>query len=137
MKTIAKTLVAISILMISLSVSAGNNIPVAGQVHYKVQIHLPKDMPFRTEHVYVVMTDERNQPIGPAQLLTYGKLTYEFTENQAVIGTRKAMIIYSDGNTSRLFHSTPDVQNGKFIIGGTYIFNLYIVFEEPGGPGVE
>jgi hypothetical protein len=131
MKTIAKILVTISILMISLQVTAGNNQPTLGQVHYKVQIHLPKDIPFQANNVFVVMTDDRDTPIAPPQLLKYGKLSYDFNENKSVIGTRKAMLIYIDGTTSRLFNCTPDVQSGKFIIGGTYQFNVYVVFQNP------
>jgi hypothetical protein len=131
MKTIAKTLVLISILMISITVTAGNNQPMAGKVIYKVQIHLPKDMPFRTQNVYVVMVNERNEPIAPPQLLTYGKSTYEFTENNSLIGTRKAELIWSDGTISRLFNSKPDAQSGKFVIGNTYIFNIWVAFEKP------
>jgi hypothetical protein len=136
MKTIAKTLVAISILMISLPVLAGNNNPAPGQVHYKVQIHLQKDVPFRTNNVYVIITDERNQPVAPPQLFDSGKLTYEFTENNSVIGTREAQLMYFDGTRHRLFNSSPDIKSGKFITGETYNFNIYILYVRP-GVGVE
>ena len=132
MKTIAKTLIAISVLMISLQVIAGNNQPITGKVHYKVQIHLPKDIPFNARNIFVVMTDERNNLVAPPQLLRYGKISYDLYESQNVIGTRVAQLIYSDGTTTKLFHSDPDVQNGKFGIGGTYLFNLYVVFSKPG-----
>ena len=131
MKTIAKTLIAISVLMISLQVIAGNNQTMTGKVHYKVQIHLPKDIPFNTRNIFVVMTDERNNPVAPPQSLCYGKISYDFYESQTVIGTRVAQLIYSDGNTTKLFNSTPDVQNGKFGVGSTYLFNLYVVFLNP------
>ena len=126
MKTIAKTLVAISILMISLNVIAGTNPLSNGQVHYKVQIHLQKDVPFHTTNVYIVMLDGKDRPIAPAQRIVYGKLSYDFYELQSVIGTRKAILVFDDGSTTRLFNAKPDVQNGKFILGGTYDFNLYI-----------
>jgi len=132
MKTIAKTLIAISVLMISLQVIAGNNQPITGKVHYKVQIHLPKDIPFNTRNIFVVMTDERNNPVAPPQLLRYGKTSYDLYESHNVIGTRVAQLIYSDGNTTRLFNCTPDVKTGKFGLGGTYLFNLYVVFPKPG-----
>jgi len=64
MKTIAKTLAAISILMISLNVIAGTNPLSNGQVHYKVQIHLQKDVPFHTTNVYIVMLDGKDRPKG-------------------------------------------------------------------------
>ena len=131
MKTIAKTIIAISVLMISLQVIAGNDQTITGKVHYKVQIHMKKDIPFNTRNIFVVMTDERNIPVAPPQLLLYGKIFYNFYESQTVIGTRVASLIYSDGTTTGLFHSTPDVQNGKFGIGGTYLFNLYVLFSKP------
>jgi hypothetical protein len=77
------------------------------------------------------MSDENNKMIAAPQLLIYGKTSYEFYESQTVIGTRVASLIYSDGTTTGLFHSTPDVQNGKFGIGGTYLFNLYVLFSKP------
>lgn len=64
MKTIAKTLIAISVLMISLQVIAGGNQTTTGKVHYKVQIHLPKDIPFKTKNIFVVMTDGNNKTSG-------------------------------------------------------------------------
>jgi hypothetical protein len=134
MKTIAKTLVAIIIMMISLQVIAGGNgnSTTTGKVHYKVQIHLQKDVPFKTKNVFVVMSDENNKLVAAPQLLIYGKTSYEFYESQTVIGTRVASLIYTDGNTTGLFHSTRDVQNGKFGVGGTYLFNLYVLITDPG-----
>jgi hypothetical protein len=134
MKTIAKTLVAIIIMMISLQVIAGGNgnSTTTGKVHYKVQIHLQKDVPFKTKNVFVVMSDENNKLVAAPQLLIYGKTSYEFYESQTVIGTRVASLIYTDGNITGLFHSTRDVQNGKFGVGGTYLFNLYVLITDPG-----
>lgn len=131
MKTIAKTIIAISVLMISLQVIAGNNQTTTGKVHYKVQIHLQKDVPFKTKNVFVVMTDERNIPVAPPQLLLYGKIFYDFYESKTVIGTRVAQLIYANGNTTELFRSNPDVQKGKFVICNTYLFNLYVIFLNP------
>jgi hypothetical protein len=131
MKTIAKTLAAISILMLSLQVIAGNNQPNIGQVHYKVQIHLQKDVPFRTNNIYVVILDNKDKPVAPPQLLIYGKSSYDFTELESVIGTRKALVVYNDGTTARLFNCTPDVQSGKFLLGHTYDFNVFIRFQKP------
>jgi hypothetical protein len=131
MKTIAKTLVAISILMISLQVVAGTNPIAIGQVHYKVQIHLQKDVPFRTNNIYVVILDNKDKLIAPPQLLIYGKSSYDFTEPESVIGTRKALVVFNDGTTARVFNCTPDVQTGKFLLGHTYDFNVFIRFQKP------
>ena len=134
MKTIAKTLIAISILMISLQVIAGGNQPILGKVHYKVMVHLPKDVPFYTRNIFVVMTDENNRMVAPAELLRYGKISYDFYESSCVKGIRKAQLVYSDGTTCRLFNSAPDVQNGSFILGGNYMFNLYVEFSTGSNP---
>jgi hypothetical protein len=132
MKTIAKTLIAISVLMISLQALAGGSTASIGKVHYKVQVHLPKDTPFYTRNVFVVMTDENNRMIAPVQLLRFGVFSYEFYESTTVQGTRIAKLVYSDGNTTELFHSVPDSQTGRFSIGGTYLFNLYLVVPKTG-----
>ena len=134
MKTIVKTLVAISILMISLQVIAGGNQTSMAKIHYKVQIHLPRVSPFYTRNIFVVMTDENNKMVAPVELLRYGKVSYDFYESPSVKGTRKAQLVYSDGTTSRLFNSTPDVQTGSFILGGEYMFNLYVEFPEGKNP---
>jgi hypothetical protein len=128
MKTIAKSLIAISILMISFQVIAGGNQTTLAKIHYKVQIHLPRISPFYTRNLFVVMTDANNKLVAPAELLRYEKLSYDFYEAPSVKGTRKAQLVYSDGTTARLFNSAPDVQNGSFILGGNYIFNLYVEF---------
>ena len=135
MKTIAKTLIAISVLIISLQVIAGGNQTTTGKVHYKVQIHLPKDIPFKTKNIFVVMTDCNNKPVAPPELLRYEKVSYDFYESQTVIGTRIAQLIYRDGNTTELLHSAPDVQKSKFGVGNTYLFNLYVVFSNSGKVG--
>jgi hypothetical protein len=134
MKTIATTLIAITIMMISLQVNAGGNgnATTTGKVHYQVQIHLLKDIPFKTKTVFVVMSDENNKLVAAPQLLIYGKTSYEFYESQSVIGTRVASLIFTDGNSSGLFHSTPDAQNGKFGLGCTYLFNLDVLISDPG-----
>ncbi len=131
MKTIAKTLIAIGILMISLQVIAGNP-TLTNYVHYKVQIHLSKDIPFNTNNVFVVMTDGNNKMVAAPQLLRYGKVFYDFYESYSVVGTRVAQLINTEGFTTELFHSSPDIQNGKFAVGGTYLFNLYVEFQKPG-----
>jgi len=123
MKTIARSIALISVLMISLYVNAG--IPIA--VHYQVSVHMPKERPINTRSIYVVMTDEHNRPVAPAQLLRRGLDTYHFFESASVKGTRKAQLIYSDGTTAAMFSlAAPDVQTGTFATGFTYLFNLYV-----------
>jgi hypothetical protein len=130
MKTIAKTLIAISVLMISLSAFAGGTIPSGASVHYKVQIHLPKP-PVHSQDVFVVMTDGKGI-IAPPQLFSPRKLSYDFYESKNVYGTRIAMLVYFNGSTPVLFNSNPDSKTGKFAIGNTYEFNLFIEIPKPG-----
>jgi hypothetical protein len=133
MKTIAKTLAAISILMISLQVVAGTNPITTAKVLYKVNIHMQKDVFVRANNIYVVILDNRDMPVAPPQALTYGKSSYYFTESESVLGTRKALVVYNDGTTPRMFNCTPDVQTGKFLVGHIYDFNVFIKSERPTG----
>ena len=126
MKTIA-TIIAFGTLMISISLFAGNSNLVSGTVNYQVQVHLPKDIPFYTRNVFVVLVDENNQRVAPEQLLRFGVYTYHFAEKYSVEGTRIAKLVYSDGNTTELFYAAPDSQTGKFTVGNTYFFDLYMV----------
>ncbi len=131
MKTIAKTLVVISMLMISLQIIAGNP-TLSKKVNYQVQIHLQKDIHVNSMNIFVAMTDGHNKMIAAPQLLRDGKVSYDFYESSTVLGTRVAQLIYTEPNTPELIYSSPDIQNGKFAVGGTYLFNLYIVIQKPG-----
>jgi hypothetical protein len=132
MKTIAKILVAISILMISLQVIAANNQVGIGQVHYKVQIHLPKDLPLQTMNIFVAMTDERGILIAPVQAVRPGLSTYDFNEFGPKTGTRTASLIYNPlGTSTFLFYCAPDSKTGIFKNGVTYLFNLYPTINPP------
>ena len=136
MKTIAKTLVAISILMISLQVIAANNQFSTGQVHYKVQIHLPKDIPFNSMNIYVAMTDERGILVAPVQVVRPGLSTYDFNESGPKFGTRTASLIFDPiGNPTPPYYCTPVSQTGAFKIGVTYLFDLYVKFLTPAESG--
>ncbi|MCX6243329.1 MAG: hypothetical protein NTU98_01375 [Bacteroidetes bacterium] len=134
MKTIA-AIIAFGTLMISISLFAGNSNLVSGTVNYKVQVHLPKDIPFYTRNVFVVLVDENNNRVAPEQLLRFGVYTYNFAEKTSIEGTRIAKLVYTDGNTTVLFHALPDSQTGKFTVGNTYLFNLNMVFENSGKNG--
>jgi hypothetical protein len=132
MKTIAKTIVAISILMISLQVIAANNPVSTGQVHYQVQIHNPKDLPFYSGNIYVAMTNERGILVAPVQAVHSGISTYYFNESGPKTGTRTASLIYNPMGTASLpFYCAPDSKTGIFKNGATYLFNLYPTFNPP------
>ncbi len=126
MKTIAKTLVAISILMISLQVIAANQVGT-GKMQYKVQIHLPKDFPFNATTIYVAMTDERGMLVAPVQALHPGLSTYTFNEFGPVKGTRTAsLIIKPFGISDFTIYCAPESETGIFKNGVTYVFDLYV-----------
>ena len=131
MRTIA-AIIAFSTLMISISLFAGNSNPVSGTVNYQVKVHLPKDTPFYTRNVFVVLVDENNRRVAPEQLLRFGVYTYSFTEKTSVEGTRIAKLVFTNGSTTELFFAAPDSQTGKFTVGNTYLFNLYFVVPSSG-----
>jgi hypothetical protein len=130
MKTIAKTLIAISILMISLQAIAAGNLTTAAKIHYKVQIHLPKIANFDPKNVYVVITDGKGL-VAPPQAFRADKLTYDFSEAREFSGTRTAQLVYSDGHTTGLFNCPPVSISGRFFLGQTYEFNLYLLIPTP------
>ncbi|MCX6245952.1 MAG: hypothetical protein NTU98_14755 [Bacteroidetes bacterium] len=131
MKTIA-TMIAIISLMITIPTFAGNGNANSNAVNYKVTVHIPGDRPFYTRNVFVVMTDENNHMIAPAQLLRYGIWTYGFNEGTSVTGTRIAKLVFSDGTTTTLFWAAPDSKTGKFTNGITYLFDLFIAAPDKG-----
>jgi hypothetical protein len=135
MKTIAKTLVVISILMISLQILVANNPVGIGQVHYQVQIHIPKDLPFNSGNMYVAMTNERGMLVAPVQLVHLvhsGLFTYYFNEFGPKTGIRTASLIYNPiGTASFPFFCAPDSKTGTFNNGVTYLFNLYPILNPP------
>jgi hypothetical protein len=134
MKTIAKTLVAISILLLSFQAYSAGNLNTVQSVHYKVNIHLAKIPHFDPKNVYVVMSDGK-APIAPPQLFRANTLTYEFSEKGTVTGTRVAQLIYNDGTSIGMFGSSVDVKTGRFIAGNTYEFDIYIYDQSAGKSG--
>ena len=133
MKTIAKTVVAISILMISLPVIAGNTPTSTAKVHYKVQAHL-QDVPLIHEmNIYVAITDGNNKLVAPPQLLRSEKNSYEFYESEVAAGTRVAQLIFPEGYPTKRFQVLPDSKSGKFFPGCEYIFNLFIKVQKANG----
>ena len=131
MKTIAKTLVAISILMISLQVIAGN--PTAfSTVHYKVLTHLQTVPQIPGMNIYVVITDGNNKMVTSPQLLRTGKNSYDFYESEGTFGTRVAQLILPEGYPTEILQYVPDARSGKFIPGHEYQFNLFIKIQKLG-----
>jgi hypothetical protein len=125
MKTIAKTLVTLSILVMSIQAYSAGNINSVQSVHYKVNIHLAKIPNFDPKNLYVVISDGKGLVAEP-QHFRVDNLTYEFSEKGTVTGTRIAMLVYMNGGKPGLFNATDDVKTGRFLAGNTYDFNLYI-----------
>ena len=130
MKTIAKTLVAVCILMLSLQVNAANsngNPSAQNQIAYSVKINAPQwHIGGFNLVLYVAVTDEHGKPIAPAQRAVPGKSTYMFYENGPYKGTRVAVLVNDPIVPTNIhFFCAPDVMTGGFQNGVTYDFNLY------------
>ena len=130
MKTIAKSLIVLSVLMISLQALAAKDqvskMISSNTITYKVLVHMPDGTPSVLRNVYVVVTDEIGRLIAPAQLLIPGKTVYNFSEPGPVKGSRVARISNGLRPHNEIFVSNEDSKTGIFMGGSTYLFNLYI-----------
>ena len=127
MKTIAKIIALISIMMLPLIASAGN----PAVVTYKVTIHMPQHIPFNSGNIVVAITDANNKPVDHPQLLIKGVSTYVFTEPKSVQAVRIAQLL-SYGNWAPMNGvATPDVKKGTFLTGKTYGFDIWV--QDPTG----
>ena len=128
MKTIAKTLIAVGILMFSLHVNAAiSGGPGSQQIGYKVQI-LGQNPHINNFNLilYVAMTDENGRPVDQVQRFKTGTYTYFFSETGPVQGTRVARLVNDPIVPTTLnFYCAPDAQTGKFLPGDIYVFDLY------------
>jgi hypothetical protein len=131
MKTLAKTLIAVILLMVSFQVfSANDKGAIAGSrmIIYQINIHITTDPSFfYGAHFFVVITDENGRLVAPPQLSNINKLIYTFSEAGPVKGTRVARLVL-DPNTDILSDRiivSPDAKTGVFVPGSVYIFNLW------------
>lgn len=131
MKTIAKILIALSILIISLhSIAVASGGPGPNQITYKVQIlGQPPHIPNLNLTLLIGITDENNRLVAPYQQFKKGTYAYYFYENGPVKGTRVAHMINVNRGPTQLyyFYCAPNSQSGSFAPGQTYIFDLYPV----------
>ena len=135
MKTIAKILIAISVMMISFSSFAkkggDNNSVSALAITYKVIVHMPDATPSVLRGVFVVITDETGRLVAPAQLLLPGKTEYQFAENGPVKGIRIAKLSNGLRPHADAWISNEDIKAGLFRNGASYLFNIYISLPVP------
>jgi hypothetical protein len=140
MKTIAKSLIAISILMISFQANAGKETNVitntANAINYKVVVHMDRLTPSALRDVFVTMTDESGRLIAPPQLIVPGKTVYNFYEAGPVRATRIAKI----SNVRRplymnMIQGLEELKTRVFENGTTYLFNLYLEIPDAGNGG--
>jgi hypothetical protein len=129
MKTIAKTLVAVGILMLSLQMIAANggNPTAQTSITYVVKINIPHPHIGGNYNLvlYVAMTDANGKPIAPAQRFIPGVFTYVFYEKGPYVGTRVAHLVNDPIVPTNIpFYCAPDSQTGKFLPGNSYLFNL-------------
>ena len=79
MKTIAKTLLAIILLMVSISsyTFSGNGSASigTGTITYRVTVHITDDIPMIGNYYYVAMTDDQGRLVAPVQMYNSGKIT--------------------------------------------------------------
>jgi hypothetical protein len=143
MKT-QKIFAIISLALILLGVNAvysktnsnSDKLQSAGCIKYQVNVHPTIHLGLPLPRVYVIMTDENNNLVAPAQLFKIGVWTYTFTEVRppndiksgeeagTVTGVRIARMELEGGMIYKEY-PTPDVKAGKFFPGSTYQFNLY------------
>ncbi|MCX6245041.1 MAG: hypothetical protein NTU98_10090 [Bacteroidetes bacterium] len=123
MKTIAKIIALISIMM--LPIIANARIPAV--VTYKVTVHMPESFKFIPNTIVVAITDANNNPVDHPQLLNQDGSIYVFTEPTSAKGIRIAQLL-SIGNYAPLKSvAAPVVQKGIFFAGNTYYFDIWIM----------
>jgi hypothetical protein len=135
MKTIAKVLFAISILILSFEANAGKEVKgfvtSTKQIIYHVSAHMDALTPATIRNIFIIITDENGRPVAPAKLLVSGRSEYRFYEAGPVKGVRIAKLIRANGMEVQPILSGEDSKTGKFENGTDYFFNLYIAIPSP------
>ncbi len=130
MKTMTKILTATAVLLLATQVNAFSinreNLSTGNHIRYAVNINTDQINPFAGKlSLFVMVTDEHGKQVAPVQAFRPGISVYYFNEPGPVIGTRVASMICNPiGPASLPFYCAPDSRTGKFVNGGTYIFNL-------------
>jgi len=137
MKTIAKILIAAISLLFSLEVNAASDrvysVATTSEIHYLVKINSSQiHSGASTLALFVMITDEQGRVVAPVQVVRPGLSTYSFSEAGPVVGTRIASMIFNPiGPSYQPFYCAPDAKTGKFVNGGSYLFNLYPTTNPP------
>jgi hypothetical protein len=130
MKTIAKTLMATGILLITLNIIA---IPdsmgqiSSGKIAYVVNVVPPQNRNSNLNlNLVIGITDENGRLVAPVQNANTRVLTYVFYEQGPVIGTRTAHLVNETPMPPNdQFVCPPVSMTGKFNPGSSYLFTLY------------
>ena len=95
--------------------SNSDKLQAASCIKYQVNVHPTNHLSLPLPRVYVIMTDENNNLVAPAQLFTMGVWVYTFTEIRppndiksgeevgTVTGIRIARMELEGGGISRIF----------------------------------
>jgi hypothetical protein len=107
-------------------------------IRYQVNVHLASDK-FICNTYWVEIKDETGRLIAPAQMFVPGKILYTFysTKKESVYrerGTKRVAMLTIDPKIRNLECEnnlfTPwDVKTGLFLLGQTYTFDLYPVWD--------
>jgi hypothetical protein len=142
MKTTKNILIASVLLVLSMSVNAGNyntNSPSGSNnssITYQVTVHMTPDVLAFQGAIYIGITDEHGKLIGPRQLVDRGSnRPILFKEKGTMRGTRTAVLYAMPAvNDHVTVTAAPDQINGIFDAGDVYQFNLYpVLVKTPSG----
>ena len=131
MKTIARTLIATGILLLTLQMIAVTDSvgqTTSGKITYIVNVVAPINI--RNSNInlalFIGITDENGRLVAPVQKATTAVRTYIFYEQGPVTGTRVANLVNRPvGPINYRFNCPPASITGKFSPGSSYVFTLY------------
>jgi hypothetical protein len=129
MKTISKILIAVSMLTLSLQVTAKPRTTLikSNAITYKVVVHMENHVQNYVRYFNIIISDENGRIVAPPQMLTPGVSVYTFKEAGPAKGTRTASLSNGTRPISGFFLCNPDSHTGVFFGGNTYTFNLNIL----------
>jgi hypothetical protein len=107
-----------------------------GSIKYVVNVKTTPQFTFPTCKILVVVTDEHNRLVAPAQLFTSNTTFYYFAERGPVTGTRIAHLRLASENAGSTapvcsFYALPDEESGTFYNNVIYKFTLLPISNNP------
>jgi len=144
MKTTKNILIASILLVLSMSVNAGNysttpsgSGSTLSPITYQVNVHMTPDLAAFKGSLFVGILNENGRLIGPRQLVDrFNGRPLNFKEQGTMKGTRTAVLyaVPETTNNNLMVNAAPDKVSGIFDAGDTYQFNLYpILVKVPTG----